>query len=226
MESYAHFEVQRHKLSGVLATRGKALETNCTPTRGKFKSVLQIRYSKRRIIKLTLPVAAKDLFLEDAIQRDITTARRVALLEILWNERYLTRAQFIARVELRLGRGRFGSSARQDTFYRDMCVVKKALDIAGYPLLYSRNKRQTGYYLHGQPTLSSEFKQILKASVAEVDQRQIDIYLRLSSADRFHQGCSISDTARNVAAYRIRQENPKLSIFEANRLVLEQAYHR
>jgi|SRR3990172_629441 len=175
--------------------------------------------------KSTLPFAAIDILLQDAIQRDITTARRVALLELLWNERYLTRAQLIARVELRLGRGCFGSAAWQDTFYRDMRVVKRALDVTGYPLLYSRNRKQSGYYLQGQPALSPEFKQILRTSAAEVDQRQIDIYHSLSPTDRFHQGCSISDTARNVVAYRIRQEDPKLSKTEANRLALERAYH-
>jgi hypothetical protein len=72
--------------------------------------------------------------------------------------------------------------------------------------------------------LSPEFKQILRTSATEVDQRQIDIYRNLSLADRFHQGCSISDTARNVVAYRIRQENPKLSKTKANRLALERAY--
>jgi len=35
---------------------------------------------------------AKEIIFQDAIQRDITTARRSALLEILWNERYLTRS--------------------------------------------------------------------------------------------------------------------------------------
>lgn len=174
--------------------------------------------------KATLPFVAKDFLLQDAIQRDITTARRVALLELLWNERYLTRAQLITRVELRLGKDCFGSSAWQDTFYRDMRIVKQALDVAGLQLLYSRNKLQPGYYLQGQPALSTEFKQILKASAAEVDERQIDIYHKLSLADRFRQGCSISDTARKVVAYRIRQENPKLSLSEANRLALERVY--
>lgn len=174
--------------------------------------------------KSTLLFAVKNVLLQDAIQRDITTARRVALLEILWNERYLTRAQLIARVELRLGRGCFGNSAWQDTFYRDMRIVKMALDVAGYPLSYSRNKQLPGYYLRGQQALSTEFKQILKASATEVDQRQIDIYHELSPAGRFHQGCSISDTARKVVAYRIRQDNPKLSMTEANRLALERAY--
>jgi hypothetical protein len=53
--------------------------------------------------KLSLFTVMKDVILQDAIQRDITTARSVALLELLWNERYLTRAQLIARVKLRLG---------------------------------------------------------------------------------------------------------------------------
>ena len=174
--------------------------------------------------KLILPIGMKDAILQDAVQRDITTARRLALLEILWNERYLTRSQLIARVEFRLGKNCFGISAWEDTFYRDIRFVKKAFQAAGYRLLYSRNKQQPGYYLNGQPALSAEFKQILQCSAAEVDQRQIDIYRKLSFAERFHQGCSISDTARNVVAYRIRQENPRLSIAEANRMALQRAY--
>ncbi len=177
-----------------------------------------------RMIKLSLPTQAKDFLLGDAVQRDLTTARRIAMMKILWQERYLTRTQLIARVELRLGRNCFGISAWQDTFYRDMRVVKQAFEAAGFSLLYSRNRQQPGYYLQGQGALSSEFKQILKSSMSEVDQRQIDIYHKLSPADRFRQGCAISDTARNVVAYRIRQENPKLSMNEANRIALERAY--
>jgi len=176
------------------------------------------------MIRLTLSTGVKDALLQDAIQRDITTARRAALLEILWNERCLTRAQLIARVELQLGKDCFGSSAWDDTFYRDMRLVKQAFETAGYRLLYSRNKKQPGYYLDGQPTLLSEIKQMLETSAMEVDQRQIDIYQKLPPADRFSQGCSISDTARKVVAYRIRQENPKLSLAEANRMALQRAY--
>lgn len=174
--------------------------------------------------KLTLPTAMKDAILQDAIRRDMTTARRVALLEILWNERYLTRAQLIARIELLLGKNCFGAAAWEDTFFRDMRLVKQSLETAGYRLLYSRNKQQPGYYLDGQPTLSSEIKQILKTSATDVDQRQIDIYCKLSFAERFYQGCSVSDTARNVVAYRIRQENPRLSVAEANRMAAQRAY--
>lgn len=171
-----------------------------------------------------LPTVMQEAIIQDALQRDITTARRVALLEILWNERYLTRSQLIARVELGLRKNCFGILAWEDTFYRDMRFVKQAFEAAGYRLLYSRNKQQPGYYLDGQAALSSEFKQILKGSAAEVDQRQIDIYHRLSFAERFYQGCSISDTARKVVAYRIRQENPRLSFAEANRMALQKAY--
>lgn len=174
--------------------------------------------------KSTLPTVMKDIILQDAMQRDITTARRVALLEILWNERYLTRSQLIARIELRLGKNCFGTLAWEDTFYRDMRFVKQAFEAAGYRLLYSRQKQQPGYYLDGQPALSAEFKLVLKSSAAEVDQRQIDIYHKLSIAERFHQGCSISDTARKVVAYRIRQENPRVSVAEANQMALQRAY--
>jgi hypothetical protein len=176
------------------------------------------------MIRLSLPTVMSDAILQDAIQRDITTARRIALLELLWNERYLTRAQFIARVELRLGKNCFGISAWEDTFYRDMRFVKQAFEAAGYRLLYGRNKQQPGYYLDGQPALRSEIQQVLKGSAAEVDQRQLDIYHKLSFAERFHQGCSISDTARKVVAYRIRKDNPKLSLMEANRIALQRAY--
>jgi hypothetical protein len=102
----------------------------------------------------SLPIVMKDTILQDAIQRDITTARRIALLEIMWRERYLKRSQLIARVELRLGKNCFGASAWHDTFYRDMRIVKQALEVAGYRLLYSRKKEQPGYYLDGQPALS------------------------------------------------------------------------
>jgi hypothetical protein len=105
-----------------------------------------------------------------------------------------------------------------------MRFAKQGFGAAGYQLLYSRNRQQPGYYLAGQPALSSEIKQALMGSAGEVDQRQIDVYRKLSFAERFHQGCSISDTARKVVAYRIRQENPRLSVAEANRMALQRAY--
>ncbi|MEJ2599165.1 MAG: hypothetical protein P8Z00_12575 [Anaerolineales bacterium] len=146
------------------------------------------------------------------------------MLDLLWDERFLTRAQLIARVERKLGKNCFGKSAWEDNFYRDMRVVKRAFRSAGFHLAYSRSKQRSGYYLRDQPALSPELDQLLKSSSSEVDQRQIDIYQRLSPAERFYQGCAISDTARKVVAYRIRQENPGISQAEANRLALQRAY--
>jgi len=176
------------------------------------------------MVNIALSRKSIEVILYDAMQRDITTARRATLLQILWNERYLTRAQLIARTEYRLGRNCFGTSAWEDTFYRDMRVVKQAFQAVNYLLEYSRNREQPGYYLHGQPALSPEFKQLVKASAAEADQRQIDIYQHLSFAARFRQGSAISDTARKVVAYRIRQENPELTPQEANQMALQRAY--
>ena len=176
------------------------------------------------MISIAFSRKAIDVILHDAIQRDITTARRAALLQILWNERYLTRLQLIARTEYRLGRHCFGTSAWEDTFYRDMRVVKQAFQAAGYLLKYSRNRDHPGYYLDGQPALSPELKQLVKASASEVDQRQIDIYHQLSFAARFRQGSAISDTARKVVAYRILQENPELTPQQANQMAIQRAY--
>ncbi len=176
------------------------------------------------MVNIALSRKSIEVILYDAMQRDITTARRVTLLKILWNERYLTRAQLIVRVEYRLGRNCFGISAWEDTFYRDMRVVKQAFQAANHQLEYSRNREHPGYYLHGQPALLPEFKQLVKASAVEADQRQIDIYHQMSFAARFRQGCAISDTARKVVAYRILQENPNLTPQEANQMALQRAY--
>lgn len=176
------------------------------------------------MIALTPSKKATEVLLHDAVQRDITTARRAALLHILWNERFLTRSQLIARVEYQLGKHCFGVSAWEDAFYRDVRVVKQSFLAAGLTLEYSRDKNHPGYYIREQGGLSPEFINMLKASAAEVDQRQIDIYRRLSPAARFRQGCAISDTARNVVAFRIRQEDPSLTVQEAHRLALQRAY--
>ena len=149
--------------------------------------------------------AALQALLADAVQRDRATARRVALLRILWRERFITRRGLIARVESELGTGCFGGAAWQDTFYRDMRVVKQALATAGYSLAYSRSSDRPGYYLRGEPPLHPDLVQTVAGSVAEVDGRQIAIYQRLSPAERFRQGSSISDTAQRAVAYRRQQ---------------------
>jgi hypothetical protein len=89
------------------------------------------------MLRLSLPTAIKDTLLHDTLQRDFTTARRVALLEILWHKRYLTLSQLISRVELQLGMSCFGLSTGEETSYLDIRFVKQASEAAGHRLLYS-----------------------------------------------------------------------------------------
>ena len=161
-----------------------------------------------------------DVLLQDAISRDRTTARRAALLEILQQERYLTREQLIVRVEGKLGKDCFGQFAWQDIFYRDMQVVKRALRAAGYQPAYSRRLHRPGYYLRDQPAIGSELSATLDGCVTEVDRSQISIFIQLSFEQRFKQGCSISNLARQVVASRIQKRNPQLSPVEAHRLAI------
>lgn len=158
------------------------------------------------------------------MQRDMPTARRFALLHLIWNERFFTREQLVTRIELKLGKNCFGKLAWEDNFYRDMRVVKQAFHAAGYELAYSRRKRLGGYHLVDQQPLSPQLKKILSSIFSEVDPRQIEIYHRLSPADRFRQGCAVSDAARRIVSFRIRQQNPGMSLIEANQLALQRAY--
>ena len=175
---------------------------------------------------MNISLEALDVLFADAISRDRTTARRAALLNVLQHERYLTREQLIVRVEGKLGKGCFGDTAWIDTFFRDMQIVKRALRAADYQVAYSRSLEQPGYYLRGHPPLSSQLSAILDGSIAEVDPSQIAIFKRLSFKQRFQQGCSISNLARQVVANRIRKRNPQLSIDDAHRLVLQERSQR
>ena len=121
----------------------------------------------------------------------------------------------MARLASTLGPGCFGS-AWEDVFYRDMRVVKAALAAAGYRLRYSRDPKRPGYYLAGQPALSDELQKTIRQSVAEIDPAQIRIFRHMTPADRFRLGCSVTDTARNAVAYRLRQQNPQLSPIQAS----------
>ena len=159
------------------------------------------------------------VLLADAADRDRTTARRSALVQILLHESGLKRDQLIVRVEGILGKGCFGETAFQDTFFRDIQVVKRALQAAGYQLAYQRGSAP-GYYLLGQPGISSELAAKLDGCVQEIDPGQHNILKQLSYQQRFQAGFSISNLARQVVANRIRQRNPQLSAAEANRLAL------
>ena len=169
----------------------------------------------------SLPQKILEVLLRDAIDRDLATARRTAILNIMLHERFLRREQLIVRVEGLIGKGCFGASAWEDVFYRDMRIVKAALNAAGYQLGYSRKATKPGYYLRGQPPISAELSEILKRSAAEADPAQILIFRNLTPAERFHLACSISDTARNVVVYRTRQRFPELSLSEASYFALQ-----
>jgi hypothetical protein len=169
-----------------------------------------------------LPPAALAALVQEALQRDRATARRVCLLSILWRERYLTRLQLVARVEALLGRGCFGSRAWDDTFYRDMRTVKEAFRAAGYTLAYSRSLSRPGYFLLHQPVLGVDLEKAIAGSIAEVDPAQIAIIHKRSPAERFQMGNSISNTAREVVAHRLRLRQPHISVQESKRLALQQ----
>jgi len=172
------------------------------------------------------PPAIQEFLLADAIRRDRTTARRVALVKILFHERYLTRAQLIARVELEMGKNCFGESAWEDTFYRDMLVTKRALSAVGFNLSFSRSRTQPGYYLRGQPAISPELAKVLDGCIAEVDLAQSAIFRQLTFAQRFQQGCSVTNLACQVVAHRLRVDHPQLSLQEAQQAALQRAYSR
>jgi hypothetical protein len=164
---------------------------------------------------IAIPPQSAAFLLEDTAARDPALARRLVVLRILLDERYLDRRQLVARLTSRLGPGCFGS-AWEDVFYRDMRVVKAALAAAGYRLCYSRDPKRPGYYLAGQPEISDELRNTIRQSVAEIDQAQIEVLRRLTPANRFRLGCSVTDTARDAVAYRLRQQDPQLSPIQAS----------
>ena len=169
----------------------------------------------------TIPPKAMEALLQDIINRDPATARRIALLKILLKERYLTRPQLITRVENLLSTSCYGVSAWEDVFYRDVRVVKQAFLAAGYVLRYSRSAENPGYYLQGQPAISAELAEIITHSLNEVDPIQLRTFQRMVPAERFRLGCSVTDAAVNAVAYRIMQSNPGIDLTKASYLALQ-----
>lgn len=176
------------------------------------------------MITISFSSQAQKALLSDASTRDLTTARRVILLEILWHERYLNRKQLIARVDGVLGRNAFGKSAWEDTFYRDIRAVKLAFRAAGYRLTYRRNQPNLGYYLVGEPPVSEDVSSELAGAAAELDLVQLAIFRKMSPGERASLGASISDAARETVAYRILNQIPGITPDEANRRALQRAY--
>lgn len=146
-----------------------------------------------------LPLAITRALLQDAEQRDLVTARRVALVSILLSENFLTRAQLIARVEISLGQDCFGVKAWQDNFYRDMRFVKQAFSRADRELRYSRRKGQRGYYQPGRGHLDQDTILSIRGALAELDDRQLVVFSRLTPAQKFAQAASVIDLGRRVS---------------------------
>jgi hypothetical protein len=176
----------------------------------------------RRADLTALPVEGSTALLADAAARDQVTARRILLFKILWRERFLTREGLMARVKALLGRDCFGEAAWEDTFYRDMRAVKEAFGAAGDTVAYSRRSERPGYYLRGRPRVHPDVTRALEGAAGEVDRAQLAVLGRLSPADRFRQGSTISDTARRAVAHRLRERRPELDEWEAWRLAGEE----
>jgi hypothetical protein len=152
----------------------------------------------------SLPPGAESVLLLDAQERDVVTARRVRLLQLLWRERYITREGLMQRVETMMGYACFGKKSWEDNFHRDMRVVKAALKRSGHDLKYSRGLERPGYYLAREPSLHPDEERAIRAALRELDPRQVEIYRRISPAQKFAQACSITNLARRVSAARNR----------------------
>jgi hypothetical protein len=146
-----------------------------------------------------LPETTQWYLLRDAEDRDPVTARRSQMARILLRERYLTRESLMFRIESFMGFASFGKKSRKDNFYRDMRVVKAALKQAGFNLKYSRTKEKPGYYFAGEDSLHPDVIKEIAGALDEIDEKQIEIYKRISPAQKFYQACSITNLARKVS---------------------------
>jgi hypothetical protein len=80
-----------------------------------------------------------------------------------------------------------------------MRVVKEALKQAGHDLKYSRTGDRPGYYIAGEASLHSNVKKEISGALNEIDQEQIEIYKRISPAQKFYQACSIINLSKKVS---------------------------
>ena len=149
-----------------------------------------------------IPVNAQSFLLKDAEKRDRVTARRVQLLRALLRENYLSREALIQRVEYLMGFKSFDEKSWEDTFYRDMRVVKQALKAAGFKVKYSRKKEICGYYLDGEPALSADVQAEISGALVELDDEQIKSYRNMPPAQKFFQAVSMIDLGKQVSLGR------------------------
>jgi hypothetical protein len=169
----------------------------------------------------TLSLPALQILLADAASRDMVTARRKAIFELLLHERYLTRENIITRIEGQLGKNCFGAASWKDAFYRDIRIVKDAFKAAGHSLGYTRSPQCPGYILNGEPSISDELKAMISHSTGDMDLAQIKIFRSLTPQERCHLGSSITDAAIRSVAHRVKQRYPAISLQQASYFALQ-----
>jgi hypothetical protein len=171
----------------------------------------------------SLPVDLRLSLLEEDLARDLVTARRSALLALVWQESFLSSAGLMLRTEAAVGAGCFGKAATA-TFRRDMRALKAVLATRDYRLMFSRRTGRAGYYISGRPELSPELAETLRNAASDVDPKQIMLAGRLSPAERVQQAGLLSDGARRLAVRRLMAERPDLSLPQAQQEVLHRYY--
>jgi hypothetical protein len=169
-------------------------------------------------IDMSMPVALRLGLLEDARHRDLVTARRSVLLQIVWQEGFLSSRGLIARTEALARPGCFGKSAAA-TFRRDIRALKAILSRAGFSLRFSRRSGRGGYYVAGRPELALELVQMIQSAMQDVDPKQVALAIRLTPAERVQQAGRLSDGLRRLAARRLMAERRGLGLQEAYREV-------
>jgi len=142
-------------------------------------------------------------------------ARRMALLDILCAEAYLTREELIAKVQERLGEDCFGQDAVQ-ALWEDM----RALRAAGMDIRYSRSKGRLGYYLR-TVAVSEEDKRKIRAVFDEIDYRQMAILRSLPPARRTAMVFELCEALRQSIAASVRSRELDIGDEELARRVRE-----
>lgn len=147
--------------------------------------------------------------------QDLPLARRAALVNVIWLESHLLARGLLWRVRDLLSIRCFGATP-DETFTQDIAAVHEAFAAARHQM---KRDEQGGYYVVGRPRVNAEWRQLVTAGKADVDPQQIAASRHLTIAQKFQQGCSMTNLAYRVTAYRLRQRQPQLSEAEALRIV-------
>lgn len=129
--------------------------------------------------------------------KEAARTRRKRTLKFLYHERYLTRKGLSWRLQSVLG-----TSSGWLVFMIDIWFIWRAFLTAGYKLAYSFLVERRGFYLRGERKISSEMERAIQGAMAEVDPRQVAVTRRLTPAQRFQQGGSLTNLAHKVVRYR------------------------